>query len=160
MNGKTGIIAENANKAFDALCAAMERSRLPYYSKHEKIRLVRFCVDDEGPTMRFMIRIDANNERIAASCRLPVDTPEERRVEMAVAVCMATTAQSVGYFKYNLEDGMIYFRQNAPLRDCKYSEAFFAYLVECMTETVSEYAERFRRLADGRLSLTDFLKDP
>ena len=151
-----GAVGKNADRAYAALCSAMERGDLSF-RKYERIPVLRFRVEDEGPIQRFVIRLNRAYELITLNASLPIRVPEERRIEMAVAVCRATSVLLNGCFGYNLQEGTVFFRLTAPLRGCEYSEAYFACMVECATEIVSEFSDLLGKVAAGELSLPEFM---
>lgn len=120
--------------------------------------VLRLTINGDDIPMNFIYIIDADRELISVYSPMPFKIPEEKRMEMAVAVCVATWGLNDGSFDYNILKGTLSFRQTVAYANSRVGEALFLYLVKRGSGIVDQYNDRFLALAKGTMSLDQFIE--
>ncbi|MBR3837348.1 MAG: hypothetical protein IKJ74_04295 [Clostridia bacterium] len=146
-----------AKQVYQTLCEAIE-SRNWSFEKDEEKLLVHFGVRGDDLPMQFVLVIDVERQLIRLMSPLPFKMSESKRMEGAIATCVATFGMADGSFDYDLEDGSIIFRMTASFRESVIGEGLFQYMISCSCATVDKYNDKFLAIDKGVLSITDFIE--
>ena len=146
----------HAKQIYGTLCQALE-NRDWYYEKDEEKLLVHFGVKGEDLHMKFILLVDAERQLIRLMSPLPFEMSEEKRMEGAIAACVASYGMVDGNFDYDLSDGRIVFRLTASFRESQIGEGLFQYMISCACAMVEKYNDRFFALNKGVISISDFV---
>lgn len=146
-----------AREVYEVLCQAIDNRDWRYEKEEEKL-LVHFGVNGDDIPMNFIIFVDADRQLITSLSPLPFMMSEEKRVEGAIAACVASFGMADGSFDYDLSNGRISFRMTASFRDSKIGDGLFQYLISCSCAMVDKYNEQFLAIDKGMLSIADFIE--
>lgn len=151
-------INENAlgKKVYEDLCAALDRRGWPY-ERHDEDLVITCGVAGDDIPMQFLLVVDPMRQLLRVLSRLPFTAPEDKRMDLAIAVCVATYGLVDGCFDYDIESGIIEFRLAASFRDSTIGDGLFEYLILCSAQTVDAYNDKFNALCKGFISLEDFI---
>ena len=155
MADETKIVA--AAKVYQTLCDAIDARGWRYQKEEEKM-LVHFGVSGDDIPMRFVIVVDAERQLIRLMSPLDFKICEAKRMEGAIATCVASYGLADGSFDYDLSDGTIVFRMTASFRESVIGEGLFQYMISCACSMVDEYNEQFLAIDKGMMSITDFIE--
>lgn len=72
--------------------------------------------------MRFTLIVDAEREMIRTLAFMPFDFEEDKRVEGAIAVCVANYGMVDGCFGYDISDGTLFHRLSVSYADTEVSD--------------------------------------
>lgn len=150
------IKMEKAKEVYAGLCAALDK-RGWTYDKDEAKLMVRFNVSGEDIPMRFFIMVEAKPQIIRLMSPLPFKMSEGKRMEGAIATCVANYGMVDGSFDYNLATGEIAFRQTASYRESNIGDGLFQFMISCACAMVDKYNDRFLAIDKGFLSISDFI---
>lgn len=145
-----------AKAAFKALCDAMDAMDWKY-KKIDEFTIETGAKGEDLP-IKIAIRLDEKRSLIKLISLPGFNVPEDKRIDMALAVTMANYGMVHGCFDYNILDGRIYFRMITSYADMQLDEEVFRYLLLCACQTVDDYNDKFLMLSKGMLSVEDFLK--
>ncbi len=145
-----------AEQVYKTLCDAID-NRNWRYAKEEDRLLVRFGVSGDDIPMQFVLVVDAKRQLIRLLSPLPFKMSEAKRMEGAIATCVASYGMADGSFDYDLSDGTIVFRMTASFRESVIGEGLFQYLISCSCAMVDEYNDQFLAIDKGLMSITDFI---
>lgn len=145
-----------AKTVYEDLCAALDKRQWKY-QKHEDDLVVTFGVSGEDIPMDFILVIDAQRQLLRVYSKLPFTVPEDKRMDLAIAACVATYGLVDGSFDYDIANGNIVFRLTASFRESKIGDGLFEYLVGCSSATVDAYNDKFLALCKGLISINDFI---
>ena len=145
-----------ARKVYDTLCQAIENREWVYDKKEEDL-VVQFRVSGDDLPMFFTLAIDEQRQLIRLFSPMTFKISEDKRMEGAIATCVATNALVDGAFDYNLEDGNICFRLNSCFWGSEIGEDVLQYMISCAVATVDDYNDMFQALDKGYLSLEAFI---
>ncbi len=145
-----------AEQVYKTLCDAID-NRNWRYTKEEDRLLVRFGVSGDDIPMQFVLVVDAKRQLIRLMSPLPFKMSEAKRMEGAIATCVASYGMADGSFDYDLSDGTIVFRMTASFRESVIGEGLFQYLISCSCAMVDKYNDQFLAIDKGLMSITDFI---
>ena len=145
-----------AKRVYATIIASMDAQNLKYTRDDENLRVnLTFSTDDLDVSLRFFV--DENRQLVRLLSFLPGSFPEDKRVEGAVATCIANHGMVDGSFDYDFSDGEIVFKLVNSYRDSDISTEVVAYMLRVALGMVDQYNDRFRDVADGSMSLGEFL---
>ncbi len=147
-----------AKTVFEDLCAALDRRQWKY-KKNEDDLVVTFGFAGEDIPMDFVLVVDADRQLLRMFSKLPFAVPEDKRMDLAIATCVATYRLTDGSFDYDISTGEIVFRLTASFRESKIGDGLFEYLVVCSNVVVDEYNDKFFAISKGLLSVSDFIQE-
>ena len=146
-----------AKTVYADLCAALEK-RNWNYQKHEGDLVITFGVSGDDIPMEFVLAVDPELQLLRVFSRLPFTVPEDKRMDLAIATCVASNGIIDGSFDYDIAKGTIVFRLTASFRGSKIGDALFEYLIGCSSVAVDEFNDKFLALCKGLIDINDFIK--
>lgn len=147
---------ERAKKVYNTLCTAIDKRDWTYDREDEDL-IVRFNVSGEDIPMSFILIVDADRQLVRLLSPIPFNMGEDKRMEGAIATCVASYGFINGSFDYDLEDGSIVFRLTQSFRGSDVNEEVLQYMISLSCSVVDNYNDRFMALNKGLLSITDFI---
>lgn len=147
---------ELAKQVYATLCAAIDKREWNYQKDEDKL-VAYFGVSGDDIPMQFILIVDAERQLIRVMSPLPFKMSESKRMEGAIATCVASYGMADGSFDYDLSDGTIVFRMTASFRESLIGEGLFQYLISCSCAMVDAYNDKFLAIDKGLLSITDFI---
>ena len=148
---------QKAKEVFDTLVNMLD-TRDWKYEKHEDKLLIKSGVKGDDLPIEFIVVVKPRNEVVQFISALPFNMPEDKRVDGAIAVCVANYGLVDGSFDYDLRDGEIIFRLTSSYRESKLGEDLFEYMIMCAASTVDQYNDKFFMIAKGMMSIEQFLE--
>ena len=145
-----------AKTAYNAIISMMESDNLKYSKDDNELRIdTGFTTDDIDVRITFFV--DAERELVRLFSGLPFKFGEDKRVEGAVATCVANHGMVDGAFDYDFSDGEILFKMADSYRGADFTEENARYLLKVALSTVDNYNDRFFALAKGIMTVADFV---
>ncbi|MBO7762322.1 MAG: YbjN domain-containing protein [Clostridia bacterium] len=145
-----------AKTAYNAIISMMESDNLKYSKDDNELRIdTGFTTDDIDVSITFFV--DAERELVRLFSGLPFKFGEDKRVEGAVATCVANHGMVDGAFDYDFSDGEILFKMADSYRGADFTEENARYLLKVALSTVDNYNDRFFALAKGIMTVADFV---
>lgn len=145
-----------AQQVYGKLISALTAREWTYARDDDKMR-VQFEVHGDDFPMRFVMVVDADRQQVRLLSRLPFAMSEEKRMEGAVAACVASFMLPDGNFDYDVETGEIGFRITHVFMECDISEELLQYMISWSCAIVDKYNDKFFAINKGFLSLDDFI---
>ncbi len=145
-----------AKKVYVDLCAALDR-RNWHYDRYDEELFVTSGFDSEDIPIELVIAVDPKMQILKVLSRLPFVVPEDKRMELAIATCVATYGLADGSFGLGLENGRIEFRVTASYRESSIGDGLFEYLVAWSNHIIDRYNDKFLALCKGLISIDDFI---
>ena len=145
-----------AKNIYSDLCATLDK-RNWHYQKHDNDLVITFGITGEDIPMEFVLAVDVDRQLLRVFSKLPFSVPEDKRMELAIASCVASNGLADGCFNYDIVKGTIVFRLTASFRESKLGENLFNYLIDCSCITVDRYNDKFLALCKGLISINDFI---
>lgn len=145
-----------AAKIFNNLCSTLDKREWKYSTFPEDM-VISFKVGGEDIPMDFVIHIDADRQLLRITSPLPFKVAEDKRMDLAIAACVASFGLADGSFDFDMAEGLIAFRLTATFRDSKIGDELFDYIIGCSCATVDKYNDRLFALSKGMLSIEEFI---
>ena len=145
-----------AKQVYQTLCQAIERRGWEFEKDEEKL-IVYFGVNGDDIPMKMILIVDDERQLVRLMSPLPFKMSEAKRMEGAIATCVASYGMVDGSFDYDISDGSITFRMTASFRDSLIGEGLLQYMISCSCVMVDKYNDQFLAIDKGVLSITDFI---
>ena len=146
-----------AQQVYQTVCAALE-ARNWMFEKDEPNLIVHFGVRGEDLPINMIMIVDEDRQLIRVMSPLPFKIGENKRVEGAIAACVATYGMVEGSFDYDFYDGSLVFRMTASFCESTIGEGLIQYMISCTCSMVDKYNDMFLALSKGLMSVQDFMK--
>jgi len=151
------IKKNHAIKVYETLCEALEKREWKYDKKEDKM-VVYFGVSGDDLPMDFIITVDEDRQLIRLISPMSFKMSEEKRIDGAIATCVASYGMADGSFDYDLSDGRIVFRMTASFIDSEIGEDLFQYMISCACAMVDMYNDQFLAIDKGFMSISEFIE--
>ena len=148
---------KHAKKVFATLIKMMDANNLKY-EKLEDDLVIRSGFNTDDFPVEFIISIDAERDLVRFMSKLPFSMPEDKRVDGAIAVCVANNGMVNGSFEYDITKGDILFKMVTSYRgDVDLSTDVFEYMMNVSVGTIDRYNDQFFMISKGMMSIQDFI---
>ena len=148
---------KKANEVFNTLTRMMDELGLHYEKDEEKLMVKGGVVGDDLP-IQYVIFVRPANEVVEFLSPMPFNMPEDKRVDGALAVCVANYGLIDGSFDYDLSDGEIRFRLTSSYRESTLGKELFEYMIMVSAQTIDDYNDKFFMLAKGMITVQQFIE--
>lgn len=146
-----------ARETFATLCSMLDNKGWHYEKKEDELLIKSGAKGDDLP-IDFIMTVDPQSEIVTFLSLLPFKADEDKRIDMALAVCVANYGLKDGSFDYKVEDGSIIFRLTSSYRGSTLSENLFEYMLMVSATTVDEYNDKFFMISKGAMSIQQFIE--
>lgn len=146
----------HAKEVYTAICESLDEIGWKYTRDDEKL-LVSFSVSGDDIPMSFIIVTDVERQIIRLLSFMPFTVPEDKRIELAVAACVANYKFAVGSFDLDIENGNLLFRVASSFRSSLISTELIRYLVSIACNTIDEYNDQFFAICKGDMTLQEYI---
>ena len=148
---------EMGKKVYADLCQALDKHDWNY-TRHDEDLTVTMGIRGDDLPMDMIIRVNAPAQVVSLYSVLPVTVPEDRRVLMATAVCIANNKMVNGSFDLDVSEGRIVWRLCTTYRGSLLGSDAYNYMLVVSASTVDTYNDRFLMLAKGMIDLEKFVE--
>lgn len=146
-----------AKKIYSTMVSALKKQEWHFEEHEEDLTIVSSYVGDDIP-ISFFIEIDADREVIRFIAPISFNIAEDKRVDAAIAVCVANYGLVNGSFDYDLKDGEIRFRMTTSYVGCEVGEEFFMAMMATALMTTDRYNDKFLMLSKGVITIQQFIE--
>ncbi len=146
-----------AKEVYDTLCKAIDSNDWSYDKEEDRL-IVRLTVNGDDLPIKFIIIVDENRQLISFLSPLTFNMGEDKRVEGAIATCIASYGMADGSFDYDMSDGQIVFRLTASFRESKIGEGLIHHMLACTCAMVDKYNDQFFAINKGFMSIEEFME--
>ena len=147
-----------AREVYADLCRALDAKEWIYDKDEENLRIDSGCKSEDLP-IRFQMRVDAGRQQVKLISTLPVTVPEDKRLDLAVAINVINYKLVFGAFGYDIGDGDIYFQITNSYIDSELSAEVFFYMMMCAISTIETYNDKLFAIAKDLLPLQKFMEE-
>ena len=148
---------EQALQVFQTLCDNLEAHHWKY-KKDEDELTIECGVQGEDLPMDITIEVDEGRQLVLLLSHQPFVAPEDKRIEMAVAVSVVNNRLVDGCFDYDIRNGHMFFRMVCTFRDSILGDDLFSYLIGCSCQTIDEFNDKFMMLSTGLIDVEKFIE--
>ena len=148
---------QKAKQVYDTMINMLD-NRGWHYEEIEDELLIKSGVKGEDLPIEFIVMVKPKQQVVQFLSRLPFTMPEDKRIDGALAVCVANYRLVDGCFDYNLASGDILFRLTSSYRESTLGEDLFEYMILCAASTVDNYNDKFFMIAKGMMTIQQFIE--
>ena len=148
---------EQAVQTFKTLCDHLDAYEWKYSKDEDALRIDCGARGEDLP-MDITIEVDEDRQIVLLLSHQPFVVPENKRIDMAVAVSVINNLLIDGCFDFNIKDGHMFYRSVNSFRDSALGEKLFHYMIACSCRTIDEYNDKLMLLSTGLISLEQFIE--
>ena len=148
---------QQAQKMYNIFCQTLDANDWKYKGNAEELKIECGAQGDDLP-MELVIVMKENLQNLQLLSRMPYKIPEDKRLDVAVAISDVNNRLVHGGFDYNVADGNIYYRMVGNFSNFLWSQEICKYMLFCACKTIDEYNDKFLMVGKGIMSLEAFLK--
>ena len=148
---------EKAKEIFGALVDMLD-TRDWKYEKFEEDLVIKSGIKGEDLPIEFIVVVKPKNQVVQLLSRLPFQIPEEKRVDAAIAICVANNGLVDGSFDYDITEGNITFRLTSSYRESTLGADLFEYMILVSAGTIDDYNDKFFMIAKDMMSVQQFIE--
>ena len=128
------------------------------YTAHEDDHVIQATFGGDDLPMPMIIRVDDEREVITLMTNIPINMPEEKRIDAAVAITIINYQLLNGSFQMDMRDGKIIFSVAQSFCDCEVSDNLIRYLMSISIKSTDEYNDKLFMLGKGLMTLDQFIE--
>ncbi len=146
-----------AEKMFETLCQTLDKRDWKYEKGTNGLYIDTGCAGEDIP-IEIRVLVDADRQIVRVLSHMPVQVPEDKRLEMAIAISCVNNVLADGCFDFDIHEGLVFYRMGCNYIDKQVGEEALEYLVFCSIQIIEQYNDQFLMLAKGLLPLQQFLE--
>ena len=128
------------------------------YDKFEDELVIKSGIKGDDLPIEFIVVVNPKNEVVQFISKLPFNMPEDKRVDGAIAVCVANYGLVDGSFDYDISDGEIRYRLTSSYRESTLGKDLFEYMIMVAAGTVDNYNDKFFMIAKNMITIQQFIE--
>lgn len=148
---------KQAQTVFKTMLEMFDERELKYEADEENLTVYSGAVGEDLP-VAIRMRVDPERMLIISHSQMPFDVPENRRLEMAIAVSRANYGLPDGSFDYDYMTGDIVYRMTCCYRDSLIGRELFEYMLVVTFGIVDDYNDLFARVAVTDMTVDEIMK--
>lgn len=146
---------KQARAVFETLCRTLDEKEW-HYEKFEEELKIECTAQGEDLPMELAIHVRPEIMIVTLLSHLPFIIPEDKRIELAVAVSIANYKLVQGCFDYDFTDGHMFFRMSSSFRESLIGSDMLLFMVLCSCKTIDDFNEKFLMLGKGMITLDQY----
>ena len=148
---------KHAQSVYEMACRALS-ARDWKYKRHDEDLVITCGARGDDLAIDLVLMVDPKVQVISVFSPMPFKIVEDKRVEAALAVCLANNGLINGSFDYDISDGEIRFRLVSSFRESILGEELINYMVLVAASTIDKYNDKFLALSTGVMSFEQFVE--
>ena len=148
---------KQAQNVYETLCKTLDNKEIKYKRFDDELT-ISCSMSGEDIPMDFIDIVKPQAQVVTLFSPMPFKIAEDKRVDAALAVCIANYGMVNGSFDYDITDGEIRFRMVSSFRESILSEELFFYMLLVSAKTVDDYNDKFLMISKGMMSIEQFLE--
>lgn len=150
------MILVKAQEVYRSLCEALDHHEW-HYEKDDKGLVIRCGTQGDDLPMDIKITVSPERQAVFFISHLPYSIPEDKRLDLAVAVNIVNHRLVDGCFDYDMKFGNMLFRMTNSFLDSNLSNEVFTYMIFYSVQTIDNYNDKFLMLAKDMMSIEQFM---
>lgn len=147
---------EQAKTVFATICNVLAQHQWQYSCDEQALTIACGAQGNDLP-MEIFVKVDAARMLTMLISHQPFVVPEDKRLDVAVAVSAVNNMLADGSFDYDIAGGHIFFRMTNSFIDSLVGEELFSYMLFASCQIIDLYNDKFLLIASGNLSVQEFL---
>lgn len=143
-------------EVYKLLCDMLDQRNIRY-EKNKDDLLVKFEMAGEKLPIRILMMVDKKRNLLKLLSPLTFVVPENKRLEMALAVNALNNQLPEGNFDYECTSGRICFRITSCFEGCEISARVPEYLLFLAGTVVDRFNDKLLRFSNGAISFEQLL---
>ena len=148
---------KQAKSVYETICKSLENNGWNYTREEEDL-VIRCGIRGDDLPMDIVFIVNPKAQVVSLFSPMPYKIKEDKRVEAALAVCVANNGLVNGAFDYDLSDGSIHFRVVSSFCESILGEELFNYMIMIAAGTVDIYNDKFLMISNGMMNFQQFLE--
>ena len=128
------------------------------YEKFEEDLVIKAGIKGEDLPIEFIVVVKPTQQVVQLLSRLPFSIPDEKRVDAAIAICVANNGLVDGSFDYDVLEGDITFRLTCSYRNTQLSDDLLEYMILVSAGTIDDYNDKFFMIGKDMMSVQQFIE--
>lgn len=150
---------KQAKSIYNDIKSYFNSKKLNYTPDDQKLVIKSGFNTNDFP-VEFIMTVDTDRELVFLYSKMTFIVPEDKRVDMAIAICAANSHLANGCFDYDISTGTIIFRMvNSFANGSKLDATVYDYIVSVSVSTVDKYNDKFFMLSKNMITLEKFLDE-
>ena len=146
-----------AKVAYDTLCEMLKERDWHYESDEDNFTIMCGARGEDLP-MEIRVQVDPERLIVTLLSQMPFSVPEDKRVEMALAVSAINFSLVDGSFDYNFVDGTMLFRMTSSYRESLVGKDMFEYMLYVSCKTIDDYNDKLLMIIKEKMTIEDLVK--
>lgn len=151
------LVAKQTKEVFELVCQTFDDRGLKYERNDEEMFVICRGRGDDLP-IDIGVFVNPRARVISLLSPLPINIAEDKRIEVALAVCTANHGLVNGSFDYNIGTGAISFRAVNSYLDTVPGKSLIDYLISIVIRTVDDYNDKFLAVSTGMMTVEQFIE--
>ena len=156
-NGIMNNRPATAKEVYEDIKKVFDKRNWKYDEEPERLRITSGAVG-EDLSMPFVINVYEEKEVVYLLSYLPVENiPEDKYIDIALAVCAVNSVFLTGNYDFDIKNGELTFRMTVTYAGGRLNPEVYDQMIDFACESIDEYNDKFLALAEGTISLDEFL---
>lgn len=143
---------KQALSVYETICRALDKDDWKYTKNDEEL-VINCKARGEDLPLDLYFMVHPGSQAVSLVSPMPFRIADDKKVELAVAVCVANDHILNGCFDFNIANGDISFRMVSSFRESILSEELFLYMIWTSAQIVDDYNDKFLMISKGMMSL-------
>lgn len=145
-----------AKAVYETVCKALSEKDWKFKGDDENLKIKTGAVGEDLP-MDITIDVNADRQLLLVISPMPMAVPEDKRVDIAIAISVINNQLVDGCFDYDIRTGHIFFRLTSSFIKSKIGKEAVMYMLLCSCKIIDEYNDKLLMLVKGLLSVEQFI---
>lgn len=141
---------------YRAICSHFDGRNWTYNAQEDELKIALTVRGDDLP-IDLNIRILDDRKLVLLLSHLPFIIPEDKRVEVAIAVSIVNDLFVDGSFDFDFTDGHMFFRMTTSFMESAISDEVIRYIINVSAGMIDKFNDKFLMMSKGMLSLEQFM---
>lgn len=143
---------------YETICEMFD-DRGFHYERRDEDHIINCTVNGEDIPMDIIFHVRDERQIVQLISPMPFRVPEEKRMDVALAILVINDLLIDGSFDYDVTTGRIAFRLTACYIDSILGKGLFDYMLGVSAATIDEYNDKFLMIGKGMLPVEDFIEN-
>lgn len=148
--------AMKAAQVYHDFCGMLDGEGWKYQKDDENLRIECGARGEDLP-IDLVIKVDVDRQLVTLISHLPYVIPQDKRIDVAVAVGVINNLLVDGCVDYDLSDGHLFFRMTNSYRGSTIDKEVYKYLLYCACQTIDGFNDKLLMLSKGIIDVQKFI---
>ena len=146
-----------AAQVYYDLCKMLDGEGWKYKKNVEDLRIECGAQGEDLP-IELNIKVDAERQLVMLLSHLPYRIPEDKRIDIAIAVSVVNNRLVDGCVDYDITTGNLFSRMTNSYMDSTIGGEVYKYLLYCACQTIDSFNDRLLMLSKGMIDIAKFIE--